>query len=106
MMRRLLTNRCTSGRAGQVSLRLLVAFFVLMSIVLGWWTWCNVSAERADGREVIVFWGSRALGDDVYTAMHQFEQRFMDAQGQPKYKVVMGTAVAKNLTGDAQRLLC
>jgi ABC-type sugar transport system permease subunit/ABC-type glycerol-3-phosphate transport system substrate-binding protein len=105
-MRHLLTNRCTSGRAGQVSLRLLVALFVLMIIVLGWWTWCNVSAERTDGREVIVFWGSRALGDDVYTAMHQFEQRFTDAQGQPKYKVVMGTAVAKNLTGDAQRLLC
>jgi ABC-type sugar transport system permease subunit/ABC-type glycerol-3-phosphate transport system substrate-binding protein len=99
-------NRFAGGRAGQVSLRLLVGLFALMVAVLVWWTWRSMSTETADGREVIVFWGSRALGDDVYTAIHQFEQRFTDAKGQPKYKVVMGTAVAKNFTGDAQRLLC
>src|SRR5688500_4741671 len=82
-MRNSSTNRGARGRAGEVSLRLLVVLCVLLVTVLGCWTWHSMSTETADGREVIVFWGSRALGDEVYTAVHQFEQRFTDAQGRP-----------------------
>jgi multiple sugar transport system permease protein len=77
------------------------ALGALLLLALAWWTWRSVQGDRTDdGRQTIIFWGTRALGDDIYTAIHRFERRF------PQYKVIMGTAVARNLTGDAQRLLC
>ena len=56
-------------------------------------------ADKADQREQIVVWSSVDLGDDVYTLVHQFE---LD---HPEYDVVIGNAVARDLAGDAQRLL-
>ncbi len=52
-----------------------------------------------DDRQTIVFWGHPSLGDEIYTLIHQFELK------NPRYKVVMGTAVAQDVTGDSQRLL-
>ena len=76
----------------------LAAIFV---VTLSIWTWHSASDKTADGRETVVFWGSVEFGEDIYTVINQFEQ----AHGN-RYKVIMGTAVARNLTGDAQRLLC
>ena len=82
-----------------------VAGLVLV-VVLAWWTVESASTEQPDGRETIVFWGGTQLGEDIYAVINDFEQRFVDEHGKPKYKVIMGTAVARNLTGDAQRLMC
>src|SRR5207247_1900920 len=60
--------------------------------------WRSFSAT-ADTRQTIVFWGHPSLGDEVYTLIHEFERK------NPQYKVIMGTAVAQDVTGDAQRLL-
>ena len=62
--------------------------------------WAIRATAPADNREPIVFWGSTNLGEDIYTVVHQFERK------NPQYKVIMGTAAARDLTGDAQRLLC
>lgn len=71
-----------------------------LAAVLAWWTWHSSRDTLADGRQPIVFWGSTAFGEDIYTVINRFEQ------ANPQYRVIMGTAVARNLTGDAQRLLC
>ena len=77
-----------------------LALLACLVALLAWWTHWSASDVLPDGREKIVFWGSTALGDDIYTLIYRFEQ------ANPHYKVVMGTAAARDLTGDAQRLLC
>ena len=56
-------------------------------------------ARRADDRTELVFWGHPQIGDEIYTLLHDFERKH------PQYKVTMGSAVAHDITGDAQRLL-
>ncbi len=45
-------------------------------------------------------WGSRSLGDELYNVIDRFERL------NPQYKVTMSTSAARDLTGDAQRLMC
>jgi multiple sugar transport system permease protein len=73
----------------------LIVALILISAVVAW----RLRAGPADTRQTIVFWGHPTLGDDVYTLIHQFEIK------NPQYKIIMGTAVAQDVTGDAQRLL-
>jgi len=75
-----------------------VLALVLVAIV-AWWTWHSTRPVTSDGRTPIVFWGSKELGEDVYTVIRKFEER------NPQYKVIMGTAAARDMVGDAQRLL-
>jgi ABC-type sugar transport system permease subunit/ABC-type glycerol-3-phosphate transport system substrate-binding protein len=69
--------------------------------VLGviFWTWHSTHRALADGRTEIVFWNAGMLGNDIYLALHQFEQE------NPQYKVIASTSVSPDVTGDAQRLL-
>ncbi len=85
---------------GPISLRMMLALGVALIAALAWWTWRSSGDERADGRIPIVFWGSNYMGNEVYTAIRLFEEQ------NPRYKVIMGSAVAHDMTGDAQRLLC
>jgi len=43
---------------------------------------------------------SQHLGEDVELLLNRFEKK------NPQYKVIMSNAVARDLTGDAQRLIC
>lgn len=86
-------------RRGQVPLWFVICLAGVLVVVLGWWTVRSTSHAAPDGRETIVFWGHIALGDDVEILLHRFEQRF------PQYRVVMSKAAARDLTGDAQRLM-
>jgi ABC-type sugar transport system permease subunit/ABC-type glycerol-3-phosphate transport system substrate-binding protein len=52
-----------------------------------------------DGREHIVFYGGWMVGDDIFGAVHRFEQLH------PQYRVTVTTSRALDETGDAQRLL-
>lgn len=93
-------------RRGMIPLWMAVVLGFCLLIVLVCWTRLSMSTDTKDGRETIVFWGSGSFGEDIYAVVHQFEQQNLKSDGTPQYKVIMGTAVAKNLTGDAQRLLC
>ncbi len=86
-------------RRWTLSLRAAVTAFVILVIALAWCTWAQTREETPDGKQTIVFWGSNKLGDDVYTLINRFEK------SHPQYRVQMGTAAARDLTGDAQRLL-
>src|SRR6266550_8360260 len=76
--------------------------------LLAIWTHRSMSQDIVtDGRQTIVFWGATALGEEIYAVVNQFEHDHLDpATGKPKYKVILGTAVSPDVTGDAQRLLC
>jgi multiple sugar transport system permease protein len=76
-----------------------VCLAVGLLIGLGWWTVRSTSDAAPDGRETIVFWGHLQLGEDVEILLHRFEQKF------PQYRVIMSKAAARDLTGDAQRLM-
>ena len=67
---------------------------------LGVWTWRSTHSDVQDGRQTIVFWGGNFLGDEIYALVHRFEEK------NPQYKVVMSASVARDLVGDAQRLMC
>lgn len=69
-------------------------------IGLGVWTWRSTHSDVQDGRQTIVFWGGNFLGDEIYALVHRFEEK------NPQYKVVMSASVARDLVGDAQRLMC
>src|SRR6476620_8872105 len=73
--------------------RALIAVVLLTVVVAAALLFAAGHSSR-DDRIPLVFWGSPALSDEVYTLIHQFELR------NPQYKVVMGTAVAPNITGD------
>jgi multiple sugar transport system permease protein len=87
-------------RRGQVPLWTVIVLSLLALLILAWWTYTQTRTTTQEGREPIVFWGSRELAPGVYNAVHLFEQR------NPQYRVVMSTAVARSLTDDAQRLIC
>ncbi|MGB7159279.1 MAG: extracellular solute-binding protein [Tepidisphaeraceae bacterium] len=86
-------------RRGQVPLWIVVCLVVVLVGLLGWWTVHSTSEVAPDGRETIVFWGHSTLGEDVEVLLHRFEKKF------PQYRVVMSKAAARDLTGDAQRLM-
>lgn len=86
-------------RRGLVSLWVVVCLAVVLVAVLAWWTVRSTSDASADGRETIVFWGHINFGEDVEILLHRFEQKH------PQYRVVMSKAAARDLTGDAQRLM-
>jgi multiple sugar transport system permease protein len=86
-------------RAGLIPLRVVAVLAAALLALLAWWTWRSSASDTVDGRIPIVFWGSQELGEDIYTVINRFELK------NPQYRVIMGTAVARDLTGDAQRLL-
>jgi multiple sugar transport system permease protein len=87
-------------RRGQIPLRIAAVLAFIVFCLVAWWSYHSRSRDVADdGRKVIVFWGNSSLGEDIYTALHNFEKK------NPEYKVIWGPAVARDLTGDAQRLL-
>lgn len=84
-------------RRGQI----LWALVLVIVVAVGLTIWLTRSGREVhDKRQPIVFWGSRFLGDDIYTLVRQFEKE------NPQYHVIMASAAARDLTGDAQRLLC
>jgi ABC-type glycerol-3-phosphate transport system substrate-binding protein len=101
-----LISRFRGHRRGPLPLWVAVAGGVLLLAALTWWTIESATTGTIDGRQTIVFWGGNQFGEDIYSVVHDFEQRYVGPDGEPMYKVVMGTAVARNLTGDAQRLMC
>jgi len=84
---------------GFVSLRVAVALFALLAILLGFWTWQQTTHRAPDGRQEIVAWGINFLGPDVYTLVHQFEKE------NPQYRVIISASVERDNTSDNQRLL-
>jgi multiple sugar transport system permease protein len=76
-----------------------LCFAVVLVVLLSWWTFHSTSDDTADGRETIVFWGHINLGEDIEILLHRFEQKH------PQYHVILSRAAARDLTGDAQRLL-
>ncbi len=84
-------------RRGQILWALVLVVAVAVAPVI----WVTRSRQKVrDTRQPIVFWGSKFVGDEVYTLVRQFEKE------NPQYHVIMSSAVARDLTGDAQRLLC
>src|SRR5262249_25565263 len=77
-----------------------VTLAIIGVLVLAWWTVQQTSTKTSDGRQEIVFWGHSSLGEDIPTLVHVFEEE------NPQYKVTLSTAAARDLVGDAQRLLC
>ncbi|HTL28160.1 MAG TPA: extracellular solute-binding protein [Tepidisphaeraceae bacterium] len=86
--------------AGQISLSLVLILAALGVVGLGYWTYSSTHSDVQDGRQTIVFWGGNFLGDEIYALVHRFEEK------NPQYKVVMSASVARDLVGDAQRLMC
>ena len=74
--------------------------FVLALAAFVWWTRAQTRQQTADGRQEIILWGSKSLGEELYNVVERFERL------NPEYKVTMSTAAARDLTGDAQRLMC
>ena len=85
---------------------LLLAAIVV--VLLAIWTIRSMSTETSDGRQTVVFWGAIQLGEDIYAVVNQFEHlpENLDAHGNPKYKIILGTATSPSITEDQQRLLC
>src|SRR5215207_8170745 len=90
-----------AARRGQIPLWMAVCLAVALVIALSIWTIAQKSERTEDGRKAIVFWGSTSqLGEEIQTVIHAFEKK------NPEYRVIMSTAAARDLTGDAQRLMC
>ena len=104
-MRRLHPNPRRRGYVPLWAALLLAAITVVVLIV---WTIRSMSSETSDGRQTIVFWGAQQLGEDIYAVVNQFEKlpENCDANGKPKYKIILGTATSPDITSDQQRLLC
>jgi multiple sugar transport system permease protein len=83
----------------RLSLRAAGAVFVAFVCAVSWWTYRSSHDADDGGREQIVFWAGWLVGDDVYAALHRFEQLH------PQYRVVATTGTAQDVSGDAQRLL-
>lgn len=79
----------------KISVLLIGAALLIAGVVV-----YSLKSGPKDDRVELVFWGHPSLGDDVYTLIHEFEAQ------NPKYHVIMGSAVAADVTGDSQRLLC
>lgn len=96
-------NRTPPPRAlcGAVSLRAAVVLFLTLLLALAFWTHSNTGADqRQDGRTEIIFWGTPLLTDQITPILRAFEKE------NPEYKVIYSVPVTKDITGDAQRLLC
>jgi multiple sugar transport system permease protein len=87
-----------SRRRGQSTtiLAVVTAILAVAAVVF----WVVRPGQTRDDRTELVFWGHPQLGDEIYTLLHDFERK------NPQYKVTMGSAVALDITGDSQRLLC
>ena len=82
----------------RVSLRSSLLAFAVFLAAVSWWTWSASRDAEDDGREHIVFWAGWALRYDIHDVIHRFEQLH------PRYRVSAGTATARDLVGEAQRL--
>jgi multiple sugar transport system permease protein len=93
---------------GYIPLWMALLLAAVVVALLAIWTIRSMSTETSDGRQTIVFWGAIQLGEDIYAVVNQFEHlpENLDANGHPKYKVVLGTATSPSITEDQQRLLC
>ncbi|HEY7088053.1 MAG TPA: extracellular solute-binding protein, partial [Tepidisphaeraceae bacterium] len=87
-------------KRGQIPLSSVVCLSILSLILLGWWTYRQTRTTEPDGRQPIVFWGSAYFEQDIYNVVHAFERK------NPEYRVILSSAAARNLTDDAQRLMC
>ncbi|HMI83454.1 MAG TPA: extracellular solute-binding protein [Polyangiaceae bacterium] len=84
----------------RVSLRSSLLAFIAFLVAVSWWTWTATRDVEEDGRERIVFWSGWSMRDDViYDVIRRFEQLH------PHYRVTTGTGTARDLVGDAQRLM-
>ncbi|MEA2708184.1 MAG: multiple sugar transport system permease protein [Phycisphaerales bacterium] len=81
---------------------ILIGGAALFCWIAGAWPFAGAGTDEndKDTRTEIVFWGHPQIGDEIYTLLHAFERK------NPQYKVTMGSAVALDITGDSQRLLC
>ena len=82
----------------RVSLRSSLLAFIVFLAAVSWWTWSASRDVEEDGREHIVFWAGWALRYDIHDVIHRFEQLH------PRYRVSAGTATARDLVGESQRL--
>jgi multiple sugar transport system permease protein len=82
----------------RISLRLALLLLVAFVAIVSCWTW-RATRPDDDGRENIVFWTTWSVSDDIYAVVHRFEELH------PRYRVTLATATARDVTGDAQRLL-
>ncbi len=94
------THRIATRHRGQIPLWFAGVLLVLLITTVSVWTWKSTREEAPDGRTQIVFWNANNLGDEVYSALHQFELE------NPRYKVIASTSASPDMTSDAQRLLC
>ena len=89
------------SRGGATTIVLFAVAVLAVAAVVGFWTLRPAARDAArDARTEIVFWGHPQIGDEIYTLLNQFERIH------PQYRVTMGSAVALDITGDSQRLLC
>src|SRR5437762_1140432 len=103
-----LETRATGMRRGYIPLWMALLLAAIVVVLLAIWTIRSMSTETSDGRQTIVFWGAIQLGEDIYAVVNQFEHlpENLDANGHPKYKIILGTATSPSITEDQQRLLC
>ena len=85
---------------GQIPLWSAVALLIVGVVAVGVWTWYSTRPAASDGRQLLVVWNAKDLGDQLYTVLHQFEQE------NPQYQVVASSSASPDLTSDSQRLLC
>ena len=86
-------------RRGQVplSVAVLAGIIVLAGVIV---FSIDPGVRSSGGRKQIVIWNAARLGEDLQSALHQFEVE------NPQYQVTASTAVSPDITGDGQRLLC
>jgi multiple sugar transport system permease protein len=88
------------NRRGQIPLWFAGVLLAMLVVAVCIWTFFSTRPQAGDGRKQIVFWNATGLGNNIYSAIHQFEQ------ANPQYHVIASTSVSRDLTSDAQRLLC
>jgi len=90
-----------SSLPGALSLRAAIFLFLILIVILSLWTHHNtLNGKRSDGRTELIFWGNPQITDQMLPVLKAFEQQY------PEYKVIYSVPVTKDITGDAQRLLC
>ncbi len=87
-------------RSGVIPLWMAVVLAIVAVIGLAYWTHVQKQPVTSDGRTELVFWGVTTLGEDIYGALQQFENQ------NPQYRVTYSNGAARDITGDAQRLMC
>jgi ABC-type sugar transport system permease subunit/ABC-type glycerol-3-phosphate transport system substrate-binding protein len=76
-----------------------VGLFVSLAAVVMWWALRSPLRADHHHREPLVFYAGWMIGDDIYGAIHRFEQLH------PEYRVTTTTSAAPDETIEAQRLL-